>query len=107
MEHLLQSLLPEPLIRAKSMPSTSRVTLTGTDAYKLLHVKVTFPEPRGPVGIVEEHVTLPAGREVFVRGEYKNVCLLPAETPVASEIKDGYTKITLPEITGYDMFLLK
>ncbi len=42
-EHLLESLLPEPWICAKSMPSTSRVTLTGTDDYKLLHVKVTFP----------------------------------------------------------------
>ncbi len=42
-----------------------------------------------------------------MRGEYKEVCLLPAETPVTSEIADGYTKVTLPEITGYDMFLLK
>lgn len=106
-EYLLKDLLPRPLIRAEDMPSTSRVTLTGTDDYKLLHVKTTFPEPRGKKNIVEEHVTLPAGREILVRGEYKEVCLLPQETPVEACVEGGYTKITLPEITGYDMFLIR
>lgn len=104
---LLDELLPEPLIRTVDMPSTSRVTLTGTDDYKLLHVKVTFPEPRGKMDVIEEHVTLPAGRQVLVRGEYKRVCRLPEETSVPCEYADGYTKVTLPEITGYDMFLLR
>ena len=89
------------------IPSTARVTLTGTDDYSLLHVKVTFPEPRGKFDIVEEHVTLKKGAVVKVRGEYERVCLLPAETPIESRIEDGYTVVTLPEITGYDMFLLK
>lgn len=103
---LIGRLLPDPFISAPDMPSTSRVTLTGTDSYDLLHVKTTFPEPRGPFDIVEEHVVLPAGRRVSVRGEYENVCLLPERTPVLFEAKEGRTDITLPEITGYAMFLL-
>lgn len=103
---LINRLLPDPLIRAPGMPSTSRVTMTGTDTYSLLHVKTTFPEPRGPFDIIEEHVVLPVGRHVSVRGEYSCVCLLPEETPVPFEVKDSRTDIILPEITGYAMFLL-
>jgi hypothetical protein len=105
--HLIEQLLPDPLIRAPQMPSTSRVTLTGTDDYRLLHVKTTFPEPRGPFDVVEEHVTLPAGRPVSVRGNYTSVCLLPELIPVPFETKEGRCEITLPEITGYAMFLLQ
>ena len=104
---LLERFMPDNLIKAESVPSTSRVTLTGNDDYKLLHVKVTYPEVRGNLGIVEEHTELNAGKVIAVRGEYKSVSLLPSETPVSSEIKDGYTYITLPSIVGYDMFLLK
>jgi len=104
---IIEEMMPNQLIKAPTMPSTSRVTLTGTDKYKLLHVKVTFPEPRGGFDIIEEHVVLSAGRKVYVRGEYRTAKLLPCETPVESVVENGYTIVTLPEITGYDMFLLQ
>ncbi len=105
---MLDELLPDRQILAPSLPSTSRLTLTGTDSYRLLHVKVTFPEPRGPVmDAIEEHVTLPAGREVTVRGECGEVLRLPDKTPIPFVAENGCTRITLPEITGYDMFLLR
>ena len=107
-KQLIDELLPNPLLRVVSgIPSTARITQTGTDDYTLLHVKVTFPEPRGKFNIVEEHVTLKAGAVIEARGEYKEAFRLPDMTPVPHEIKDGYTRITLPEITGYDMFLLR
>jgi hypothetical protein len=101
---LIDELLPEPLIRIeKGVPSTARVTATGRDDYLLVHVKATFPDPRGKVAIVEEHVTLPAGAVLRLRGEHPSVVLLPDETPIDSRIEDGYTIITLPAITGYAM----
>lgn len=107
-KQLIDELLPDPLVQAVSgVPSTARVTMTGTDEYSLLHVKVTFPEPRGKFDIVEEHVTLKAGAVLKIRGEYKTVALLPDETPIESRVEDGHTIVTLPEITGYNMFLLK
>ena len=33
--------------------------------------------------------------------------LNPTETAVEFEYKDGYTEITLPEILGYAMFVLR
>ena len=62
---------------------------------------------RGKLGVIEEHNVLPEGRTVAVKGEYSCVMRLPDKAPVKSDIKDGYTYLTLPEIVGYDMFLLK
>lgn len=104
---LIDRFLPDRLICADALPISARTTLTGTEDYKLFHVKVTYPELRGKMGLIDEHNVLPAGRVVAVKGEYTSVLLLPNETPVAAEVHDGYTYITLPEITGYAMFLLK
>lgn len=107
-KQLIDELHPEPLIRpVADIPSTARVTLTGKDDYLLLHVKASYPEPRGKFDIVEEHNVLKAGAQVAVHGRYDKVCLLPDEKPVEWRYEDGYTVITLPEIVGYDMFLLR
>ena len=102
----MNEFVKEPLIDASNMPSTSRVTLTGTDDYKLLHVKVTYPEVRGMTDIIEEHSVLPAGRKVRVNGVYKKASLLPCETEIPCSNNGKYTEITLPEITGYAMIKL-
>jgi len=70
-------------------------------------VKVTFPERRGEFTVVEDHVTLKADAVVKVRGEYRTVCRLPELMPMESRIENGYTVVTLPEITGYDMFVFR
>ena len=102
---VLKQMLSEPIIKAVSMPSTSRVTATGTDAYTLIHIKVTYPEARGLVDIVEEHNVLPAGYKVSLRGKYSAVKRLPDEKPVDFIYENGYTIFELPEIVGYDMFI--
>jgi hypothetical protein len=107
MRRILERFMPENLIKTNDMPSTSRITLTKGEGYDLLHVKVSHPEIRGNRGVIEEHTELPAGKTVAVKGEYKSVSKLPSEEPIKSEIKDGYTYITLPQIIGYEMFLLK
>ena len=89
-----------------SLPSTSRVSLA-TGKNELLHVKVTMPEIRGTRGIIEEHITVPAGHTVAVAREYKSVRTLPEMKKVKIKRKDGKTYITLPEITGYKAFLLQ
>lgn len=106
-KRVLEILYPNNLIKAESLPTTARATLTGNEEYKLLHVKVTYPEFKGTMGIVAEHGELLGGRVIAVRGEYTTVERLPGCDEIKSEIKDGYTYLTLPNIVGYDMFLLK
>lgn len=104
---ILSIMYPNNLIKAESLPDTARATLTGCSEYKLLHVKVTYPELRGKMGIITEHTELIGGKKISVKGEYKTVKKLPEGETVVSEIEDGYTVITLPDIVGYEMFLLK
>ena len=105
---LLDALLPEPLIRPLAgIPSKARVTATATERYTLLHVKITSPEPRGRMEIVEEHDVLPAGARVGVRGRYSKVCRVPDGAPVRSWQEGKYTVLELPQIVGYDMFILE
>ncbi len=104
---LLKRFLPIPLIRADELPSTARATVTAKNNNHFLHIKVTYPEPRGKFDIVEEHNVLTKGHSVAVRGHFTQVLRLPEQTPINFQYQDGYTVLTLPEITGYDMFLLK
>lgn len=68
-EKFMREAIAEPLIDAGELPSTARATLTGTDDYNLLHVKVTYPEVRGLVDVIEEHGVLPSGRKVRIYGK--------------------------------------
>ena len=99
--------IPEKLVDAGALPSTARVSLTGTDSYRLLHVKVTYPEARGEACAIEEHNVLPAGRTVGVKGQYRKVMLLPTQEEIPFRTENGYTVFELPEITGYQMFCLE
>lgn len=104
---VIKSLLPEPLIKTHNIPSTARVGLTGTNEYKILHVKVTRPEMRGQLQVIEEHDVMPEGSKVFVRGEYNSVKQLPDGSSIDFEIENGYTVIKLPEVTGAALFLIE
>jgi len=103
--YALDRYIPDPIIRAPDMPSTSHVTTADAEDFTLLHVKVTYPEHRGSLGIIEEHNVLPAGHKVSIRGSYRSLKLLPVGTEIPFEVSDGYTTVTLPQITGYAMFL--
>jgi len=107
-EKALKRLLPAPRLKTEGIPGTARVTVTEAENFDLLHVKVTYPEKRGrQASTVEEHNTLPAGAVAAVRGTYRAAYRLPEKTPVQTESDGAYTRVLLPEITGYDMFLLE
>ena len=106
-QKILEGFIPQKQIRTENLPVTARATLTATDSHALLHVKVTYPEIRGRMGVIEEHNVLPAGRTVWVKGEFSSACLLPDGQPLLASAEGDYTRVTLPEITGYAMICLK
>ncbi len=103
----LDILLPEPLIKTEGVPSTARVTATGCEDYVLVHTKVTYPELRGDISVVEEEGVLEEGKQVFVKGSFKDAYTLPDKKKLDIQTKDGYTQITLPRIVGYQMVCLE
>jgi len=105
--HFINELLPERILMADSLPSTSRASLRLGDGYAILHVKVTYPEHWGNRGIIDEHNVLPAGRQLSVKGKYQKATVLPEMKELSCVYADGYTTVTLPEITGYTAIMLK
>ena len=106
-KQMLDTLLPDSLIKADELPRTSRVTITEKDDMRIVHVKVTYPEKHGDTEVIQDHNALPAGKKIKIKGEYTKAVLAPTEEKVMTKIVDGYTEITLPEIFGYAMIVLK
>lgn len=102
---IISKILPNPIVLAKNVPSTARVTVTAGNNYKLVHIKSTFPELRGKTNIIEEHVRL-NGCKISIRGKYSSVKKLPDMVKIPVTIKDGYTEFETAEINGYSMFLI-
>lgn len=103
---IIERLLPEPLIKEAGLPAFARTTLMHAKEGDILHIKTTTPEHRGEKGVIEEHLSLPSGRKIKIKGEYKKAYLLPDMKEFNVETIDGYTSLILPEITGYSPFLL-
>ena len=103
----VEKLYDKPLIKTENIPSTARVSYSEGEEFGLLQVKVTHPEPRCKMDIIEEHHYLKEGADIYLRGEYKKAYMLPEKKQVKAEMKDGYTKITLPEIIGYGMICVE
>jgi len=105
--YCLKKMLPEPLIKCSGIPSTARITITGKEDSLLLHIKTTYPEVRGLMDIIEEHVTMPAGSIISVRGSYSKAYIAPQKHLLNMKINGEYTDICLPEISGYSMVVLE
>lgn len=105
--NLLRRLLPHPQILAEELPKSARVTLTGEEDYRLLHVKVTKPEPRGWGTGIDEHDILPEGRHVLLKGCWTQAKRLPDGLALPLRQTGEYTELCLPQICGYDMFLIQ
>ena len=104
---IIKKLMPLPVVKKEDLPSTSKISLTETEEYKLLNVKVTYPEPRGKwFKVVEEHNAILAGKKVKVLGKYSEIKCVETGENVPFEYDGTYTTITLPEIVGFSMFKL-
>ncbi len=104
---LVDEFVPDRLILTNDLPSSARTSLLSYGDDRIFMVKATHPELRGSRGIIEEHTVLPKGRKVKIFGKFKNAVTLPEEELVEISICGDYTEITLPEINGFEMILLK
>ncbi|MBR6728974.1 MAG: hypothetical protein IKL80_02340, partial [Clostridia bacterium] len=105
-DSVISVLLPDRKLET-NLPSTARATVFDAKTYSVLHVKATFPEIRESRGVVEEHVSIPAGKQVTVTGIFKAVKSLPDLKEISFTHERGKTVITLPEICGYMPFVLE
>ena len=106
-DYCIQQLLPEPVIKCENIPSTARVTLTEKDSMKMIHVKISHPEPRGKLNIIEDHQTL-TDAVVYLKTDNVNaVYLAPGKEPLQYTKEGNYIRIELPKIEGYMMIVVE
>lgn len=108
--NLLKLLLPRPLVRASSLPSFARVTVTAQPGRRIIHVLSYVPERRGPnVDMIEEPIEL-RNVDLALRSDkraVKRVYLAPESTDLEFEIADGYMQTSIPALSGYAMVVVE
>ena len=104
--NLLNRLLPNPIVQADELPVFARTTVFDGEEYAILNVKTTFPESKLMRGSIDEHVVLPAGYKVMVKGVYTSAMEVLSGNKLEICQIGKYTQLTLPEIVGFTMIVL-
>ncbi|NSW55770.1 MAG: beta-galactosidase trimerization domain-containing protein [Armatimonadetes bacterium] len=108
--NLLGRIMPEPLVKAPSLPSFARANVTAQPGRRMLHLMSYVPERRGnSVDMIEERIEL---RDVPVAlradgREVASVYLAPDRAPLSFEVRNGYVHTTVPKVDGYAMVVFE
>ena len=108
---LIEKLMPNSLIKTQDLPVSSRATLLENEDRAVLCVKTTFAEIKAefvdsPKGIINDHITVTAGKKVLVKGKYKNAIDALSGKEITIKEIGGYTEVVLPEINGFIMVVM-
>jgi hypothetical protein len=106
LEKLIDALMDERLVEASALPKTATTAITKTDKHTVFHVKTTYPEHKMNRGIIEEHNHAKSA-SISIKGDYREVYILPEMTRVESKTEKGRTSFETGDILGYRAFLLK
>ncbi len=104
--NVLAAQLPSPMVKAPTLPSFARVTVTSQTHRRMVHVLAYVPERRGAsTDMIEEPVTL---QEITVALRLdgrspRRVYLAPTMERLPFTIDVGYIITTLPVVAGYAM----
>jgi len=108
--NLLRMLLPDPMVRARGLPSFARVTVTSQTHRRMVHILSYVPERRGPnIDMIEEPIEL---REVQLSlrldgRQPSRVYLAPNREEMPFTIKNGYVHTSIPFHRGYSMVVFE
>lgn len=100
----LALLLPDPLLRHDG-PSTMMATVNAQDDRRVVHLLHYIPTRRGrEMDIIEDVIPL-HDVTVTLRADapVSRVTLVPENTPLPFEMRDGYTTFTVPVLRGHQM----
>lgn len=106
-KYCLEQLLPNPIVKCGGIPTTARVTVTEKDDNKMIHIKTTYPEPRGRYNIIEDRPVLPHAVVSLKSDRAGSVFVAPNRKSLRHEHEDGYVRIPLPEVDGYMMVVVE
>jgi hypothetical protein len=102
--NLLDTLLPQPLIRAPDAPSYSRITVTSQPGRRMVYVLSYLPESRGDgVNMIEEPIELhDVSVSLRLDGRVpKEAYLAPSREKLDLAIEGNYATVTIPRVPGW------
>ena len=108
--HVLNILLPEPLIRTPKLPAFVRAYVTRQPGRRMVHLLSYLPERRGAnMDIVEEAIEL---RDVAfdLRLDEKSICNVyqaPNHLALPHSIENGYVHVSVPLLKGYTVIVFE
>ena len=108
--NVLNSFLPQPILKCYNLPSFSRVSVTEQPGRKMVHILSYLPELRGSkTQIIEEGVEL-YNIKIALRNDGnapKKVYLAPGRQSLPFKISDGYVNVTIPVCQGYSLVVFE
>lgn len=104
--YVLEKLLPQRLVDSTNLPNSSRITMMEKENGTILHIKTTYPEHHGSIGVINEH-SVSKDVEIILDGEFKNAVAIPCRRELETEAVNGKTKINIPRICGYQAIWLQ
>ena len=101
--------LPQPLVKAASLPSYARVFVTEQAGRTMVHLLSYIPEMRGNTPMIEEPITLHHARLGLRIGakKIKQVYTAPQKQELDFIDEDGYVNVTIPESKGYSLIVFE
>lgn len=105
-DYLLKELIESPVVKTEGLPESARVTLLNGQLHSVVNVKATYPECKLKRGVIDSHITLPKGGNIFVKGEFTKAFDALTEKEISIVRSNGYTIVELPEIFGFLMVVL-
>lgn len=103
----LRALLPEPLLTCDGLPTTARATVTAQDLRQMVHVKLTHPEGRSGLAVLDDYPTVIDATLQLRAGQVTAVYAAPDRTPLPYVLRDGFVDISVPRIDGYLMVVVE
>jgi hypothetical protein len=105
----LTRVLPDPIVKVENMPSFGQVTVTRSENRQMVHLLTYVPELRGNAQIVEEPISA-HNVMLFLRTDGmipKTVYLAPSRKTLNFSVAEGYLKISVPEVRGYQLVVFE
>jgi len=105
----LARLLPEPRVGANNLPSTAVVTVRRQGQDLIVHLLHYVHQRRGRILDVIEDVLPLHEVEISIRADRRpaEVLLVPENQPAAWSWEDGYVRLRVPVVNGYQIVQIK
>jgi len=106
----LARVFSDPMVKVEGLPSFGQVTVTAQGQRRMVHLLTYLPELRGrTMQVIEEPISV-RNVSLALRTDgrrIRTVYLAPSRANLDFIEKDGYIKVTVPEVKGYQLVVFE